>query len=169
MTTVLVTWPKLTNQNEEAFCICSSSKSMAKIAQPKKRICINNISRFLIGQFWSRDKNPATWLVDFANYRFRGKIKRKQKHLKKIAFIRKYWVLILSRDENGPIRKWKTFLSHFERVDGKNGQRCKSKIACFLIGQVWSPDQNLSTWSLEFELLPSKQSETKKIASSWKY
>lgn len=78
-------------------------------------------------------------------------------------------MLFLSRDENGPIRKGKTFLLHFERVDGKNGHKCKSKIACFLIGPSWSPDQNLPTGSLEFELLPSKQSETKKIASRCKY
>ena len=37
-------------------------------------ICKNTISRFLIGQFWSRDRNTYTSLVEFANYRSRQKL-----------------------------------------------------------------------------------------------
>ena len=59
--------------------------------------CLSQISRFLIGQFWSRDRNSATSLVEFAYYRYREKITGKQKEKKKVASSRKcgmpFWSL----------------------------------------------------------------------------
>ena len=45
--------------------------------------CKSEISRFLIGQIWSRDRNSITWLVEFANYQYREKITGKQKEREK--------------------------------------------------------------------------------------